>query len=200
MKIVERIVIVLLLFAMFVGAAWLYLSFQYQQAEVREAVARGEYEIPKPPSQISEATGDAQNAEQTTSTTPATDDDWKKYYPKLVPILIGTTTVQASIADSLPERIKGLSDTPYLPEGIVKLFAFGTEGEHSIWMKDMNYAIDIIWVAKAGQIVHIKNNVSPETYPESFASPKPAWYVIETPAGFVEKSGIDVGDEVVIPQ
>jgi uncharacterized membrane protein (UPF0127 family) len=195
MKIAERIVMVLLLLVLLGGAVWLYLSFQYKQAEIRDAVAKGEYQIPNKPEEetLPEITDEKKVPE-------VTQDEWRTYYPVLVPILIGSTTVQASIADSLPERIKGLSDTPYLPDGIVKLFAFGAEGEHSIWMKDMNYAIDIIWVAKAGQIVHIKQNVSPTTYPESFASPKPAWYVIETPAGFVAKSGIRVGDEVVVPE
>jgi uncharacterized membrane protein (UPF0127 family) len=183
MKIAERIVMVLLLLIIVGGSSWFYFSLQHKQEAVRDAVARGEYEIPNDLKVVVEQ-----------------DDDWKKYYPVLVPIIIGSTTVQASIADSLPERIKGLSDTPVLPDGVVKLFAFGAEGEHSIWMKDMNYAIDIIWVAKAGNIVHIKQNATPETYPESFASPKLAWYVIEASAGFVAKQNISVGDEVVIPQ
>ena len=194
MKIAERIVMVSLLLFLLGGAVWLYVSFQNKQTEVRDAVARGEYQIPKEP--------EGEQSTESNTETPSsevTQNEWRKYYPVVVPILIGSTTVQASIADSLPERIKGLSDTPYLPDGIVKLFAFGAEGEHSIWMKDMNYAIDIIWVAKAGQIVHIKKNIAPETYPESFASPKLAWYVIETPAGFVEKSGIKLGDEVIVP-
>lgn len=184
-----------LLLVLLGGAVWLYFSWKYKQADLRDAVARGEYQIPneQEPKVQQEATGETQ-------TEKITQDEWRKYYPVLIPIVIGSTTAQASLADSLPERIKGLSDTPYLPDGIVKLFAFGAEGEHSIWMKDMNYPIDIIWVEKAGSIVHIKQNVAPETYPESFASPKPAWYVIETPAGFVEKSGISVGDEVVVPE
>lgn len=183
MKNAERIVMVLLLLVIFGGAIWFYFSLQYKQAAVRDAVARGEYEIPNDPKP---ATGQ--------------DDDWRKYYPVLVPVIIGSTTVQASIADSLPERIKGLSDTPSLPDGVVKLFAFGIEGEHSIWMKDMNYAIDIIWVAKAGNIVHIKENATPQSYPESFVSPKLAWYVIEAPAGFVKKERVSIGDKVVVPQ
>lgn len=197
MKLAERIVMVSLLLVLLGGAVWLYFSFQYKQAEVRDAVARGEYEIPKETEPVGE---ESSLANTKASSKEVTQEEWRKYYPVVVPIIIGSTTVQASIADSLPERIKGLSDTPYLPDGIVKLFAFGAEGEHSIWMKDMNYSIDIIWVAKAGQIVHIKQNVAPETYPESFASPKRAWYVIETPAGFVSKSGIKVGDKVVVPE
>lgn len=182
MKITERIIMVALVLVIIGGGAWIYLSVQYKQQEVRDAVARGEYEIP------------VKETEDNVS------DDWRTYYPEVVPLVIGSTTVQASVADSLPERIKGLSNTPYLPEGVVKLFAFGTEGEHSIWMKDMQYSIDIIWVAKNGSIVHIEEHVAPETFPESFASPKPAWYVIEARDGFVASSSIKVGDQVIVPK
>lgn len=163
------------------GAGWLYGTLKQEDRELREAVKRGEYEIP-----LSDDT--------------AVEQDWRVYYPELVPIVIGSTTVGASVADSMPERIKGLSDTPFLPTGVVKLFAFGTEGEHAIWMKDMNYSLDIIWVAESGRIVHIEENVSPTTYPESFASPKPAWYVIEANAGFVASTSLSVGDEVIVPE
>lgn len=181
MKLAERIVLVLLTLALIGGGVWLYVAYQHQQQSVRDAVARGEFQIPL--------------AEEK----PVTDD-WREYYPELVPIVIGDVAVQASLADSLPERIKGLSGTPYLPDGIVKLFAFGAEGEHGIWMKEMNYPLDIIWVSKKGTIVHIEENISPGTYPESFSSPKPAWYVIEANAGFVASSSVAVGDEVKVPQ
>ncbi|HEY0964269.1 MAG TPA: DUF192 domain-containing protein [Candidatus Paceibacterota bacterium] len=191
MKIAERIVMVLIVLALIGGAVWFYVSVQEKQREVREAVARGDYEIPDAPEEpeVTETSG--------TSTAP-TEEEWRRYYPTLLPVTIGSTTVMASLADSIPERIKGLSDTPYLPEGIVKLFAFGTAGEHSIWMKDMNYPIDIIWVSEDGTIVHHKDNVSPDTYPESFSSPRPAFYVIEANAGFVAKEGLKNGDKVVI--
>jgi uncharacterized membrane protein (UPF0127 family) len=66
-------------------------------------------------------------------------------------------------------------------------------------MKDMNYALDIIWAAEGGEIVHIEEDVSPESFPTAFASPKPAWFVIEANAGFVERHQIEIGDDVVIP-
>ncbi len=182
MKLAERIVIVALILILVGGAAWLYLSYKHERQSLKDAVANGEFEIP------------LENDEA------AADDDWRKYYPELIPIAIKDVAVQASVADSIPERIKGLSGTPYLPEGVVKLFAFGAEGEHGIWMKEMNYPLDIIWVSKKGTIVHIEENVSPETYPESFSSPKPAWYVIEANAGFVASSSLAVGDAVAVPE
>ncbi len=192
MKIAERIIMVAIVLALVGGGVWLYLSVQDKQKDLRDAVARGEYQIPDAPGEEIVA-----NTEGATSS-PATEEEWRRYYPVLIPVTIGSTTVMASLADSIPERIKGLSDTPYLPEGIVKLFAFGAAGEHSIWMKDMNYPIDIIWVAEDGTVVHHKENISPDTYPESFASPTPAYYVIEANAGFVDKEGIKNGDRVVI--
>jgi uncharacterized membrane protein (UPF0127 family) len=180
MKVAERIVMVALAIALVGGGVWLYMAYRYERTTLKEAVADGEFQIPL-------------------NDTSVPSDDWRTYYPELIPIVIGAVAVQASVADSIPERIKGLSNTPYLPEGVVKLFAFGAEGEHGIWMKDMNYPLDIIWVAKSGSIVHIEENVSPETYPDSFSSPKPAWYVIEANAGFVASSSLKIGDEVVVP-
>jgi len=125
---------------------------------------------------------------------------WNSIYPNTVPMEIADVTVSASIAQTWAERIQGLSGTPYLPDHVVKLFIFDANGFHSIWMKDMNYSIDIIWVDEAKTIVHIAKDISPDSYPESFTPDKPAYYVIETVAGFVDKNDIAIGDTVTIPR
>lgn len=178
MKIAERIVMLLLLACLVGGGSWIYISVKQEQQAVRDAVARGEYE------------------RKEVDLAEVAKDDWRILYPNTIPLQIGSTTVLASVADTLPKRIKGLSDTPFLPENVVKLFVFGTEGEQSIWMKDMRYSLDIMWVSKEGQIVHIEENVTPETYPESFSSPTPAWYVIEANAGFVNQHNTVLGERV----
>lgn len=179
MKVAERIVLVFLLLTLIAGGFWIYFAVQKQHQDTLDAVARGEFEIRD-------------------EETEFTIENWREVYPTTVPVTIGGVQVEASVADSLSERIKGLSGTPFLPENVVKLFAFGTPGTHSIWMKDMNYAIDILWVAEDGTIVHIEENIAPETYPDSFASPVPAWYVVEAVAGFVATNTIAIGDKVVI--
>lgn len=178
MKLAERIVMVLLLLSLVGGVGWLYIAVQQEQQAVREAVARGEYEIP------------------IATSTEVAADDWRVIYPSTIPIRIGEVTVEASVADTLPERIQGLSNTPFLPDHVVKLFVFGVPGKHSIWMKDMLYPIDIIWLAENGEIVSIEENVSPDSYPESFSPIAPAWYVIEANAGFVASNTIAIGDKV----
>jgi uncharacterized membrane protein (UPF0127 family) len=182
MKWTERIVMLLLVFVLVGGVTWGYFAVQHERTEVRESVARGEYQIPDTPEAVPEVE----------------TENWRAIYPNTIPVTVGTVEVQASVADTLSKRITGLSNTPFLPEGVVKLFAFGVPGTHSIWMKDMNYALDIIWVAEEGEIVHIEENVSPDSFPTSFASPTPAWFVVEANAGFVEQNKIKIGDEVIL--
>lgn len=188
MKTTERIVISVIMLLLLGAAVAAYVLVQQHRADIRAQVAAGAFEI--------------RPAEPTASTTP----DWRRYYPVTYPMQIKDVTVQASVADTLSARIKGLSDTPYLPDDVVKLFAFGAPGAHSIWMKDMQYPLDIIWTDQAGVIVHIEPDVSPDTYnpahprqSRTFGSPVDAWFVVEANAGFVAQHGIVVGDTVTIP-
>jgi uncharacterized membrane protein (UPF0127 family) len=189
MKNAERIVMVLLLLVLGGGAAWGYFAVQDKRADYRERVANGEFEIRE------EEVG---SLGVTASTTD--QSNWQAIYPNTVPMMVGNVAVQASVADTLSSRIKGLSDTPYLPDNVVKLFAFGVAGSHSIWMKDMQYALDIIWVDQHGAIIHFEEAVSPASFPKSFGSPTPAWFVIEANTGFVAANDIKIGDEVIIPR
>lgn len=179
MKIAERIILLLLLAALIAGGVWIYAMVQKNHQETLDAVARGEFEIRETPIEY-------------------TEENWRALYPGTVTGQIASTTVHVSVADSLPERIQGLSDTPFLPENVVKLFVFNASGTHSIWMKDMQYALDIMWLNQGGEVVHIEENIAPDTFPEAFASPTTAWFVVEANAGFVAKHGIVLGDDFVI--
>ncbi len=188
MKTAERIVIVALLLA-FIGIGYGgYYAVKKKRADFRADVAAGEFEIPDVDPQVA-AQGEDKND-------PV---NWRRYYPSTIPVTLAGVDMQASVADTMSSRITGLSNTPYLPDNVMKLFVFGVPGAHSIWMKDMNYALDIIWVAEEGEIVHIEENVSPDTFPTSFSSPTPAWFVVEVNAGFAAENNVQVGDELVIP-
>jgi len=165
------------------GVVGIWMSIKKHDQEIKEAVARGEYEIP-----IKDGKKDNNSLRE---------ENWRVIYPNTIPMLIGDVLVQASVAANLKDRILGLSNTPFLPEKVVKLFIFNAYGKHSIWMKDMNYPIDIIWADKSGKILYFEKNVSPDTYPEkTFIPPNPAWYVVETKAGFIDKHEIKVNDKI----
>ena len=112
-------------------------------------------------------------------------------------ISIGKATLQVELAQTPEERRVGLSHRRSLQKGRGMLFLFKKEGNYSFWMKDMYFPIDIIWINADKKIVHIEHRVAPETYPKSFASPIPAQYVLEVPAGYIQNR-IMTGDMLLI--
>ncbi len=111
-------------------------------------------------------------------------------------LTIGPTTIQVEVADIDEERTLGLSGRESLAENTGLLFVFETEGYHGIWMKDMNFPIDIAWLDKNKKIIHIEHNVAPDTYPKVFNPPTPSLYVLETNAGVFNSHQINLGTEI----
>jgi uncharacterized membrane protein (UPF0127 family) len=112
--------------------------------------------------------------------------------------VIGEAAIKINIADSKDERVKGLSDKNYLMSNNGLLFIFDESDFHGIWMKDMKFAIDIIWLDASLQVVHIEKNISPNTYPKTFKPNNKALYVLEVPAGFVAENYIKLRDQMTI--
>lgn len=112
--------------------------------------------------------------------------------PKI--IKIGEITLNIGIANTNEEREQGLSEKSGLKEDEGMLFIFENEGYYGFWMKDMNFPIDIAWLDKDKKIIHIENNISPETYPKIFTPISPNLYVLETSANFFENHKIKIGD------
>ena len=104
--------------------------------------------------------------------------------PEVRTVAIGDTVLRVEVARTEEQLTTGLSRRRSLKEGTGMLFIFDTEGAHAIWMKDMRFPLDIVWIDENGKVVHIAEDVSPDTYPQSFSSPTPARYVLEVPAGY----------------
>jgi uncharacterized membrane protein (UPF0127 family) len=75
-------------------------------------------------------------------------------------------------------------------------------GVQTFWMKDMKFDIDIIWVNKDNQIIHIVYAASKDSYPQRYENPagRPSAYVIELNAGTVDTYAIAPGMTVQISQ
>jgi hypothetical protein len=104
-----------------------------------------------------------------------------------------SASVKISIAEDEDLQLKGLSGIEQLPSGYGLFFVFKEEGFHGIWMKDMKFPIDIIWMDKKLQVIDIKKDISPDTYPELFYPQTPALFVLEVEAGFSIKNNVKVG-------
>lgn len=93
-----------------------------------------------------------------------------------------------------PEHLElGFSNRkrPAINQGV--LFDFGEPVDAKIWMKDMKFVLDIIWLSKDFEILVIKEGVRPQTYPGNFLHDEKVRYVLELPASAVREIGLKEG-------
>ncbi len=114
-------------------------------------------------------------------------------------VSIGKLNVKAKIAANSSDRQKGLSKVDSLPLDQGMLFVFDKSDSYVFWMKDMKFAIDIIWIDESKKVVSIAKNLSPELGKNDLqlTQYKPAGaakYVLEVNAGLSDLYGIHEGD------
>lgn len=111
-------------------------------------------------------------------------------------VIAGRVTLTVELARTPEEQIRGLSGRPGLKSGRGMLFVYERPHPVSIWMKDMRFSLDIIWI-RAGRIVAIEKQAPPLTPvgPERVYTAT-ADLVLEVPAGFTDRQKIRVGDSV----
>ena len=108
-------------------------------------------------------------------------------------IRINDAFIRVEIADTEVARSQGLSHRQVLKNGTGMLFVFDSPSRYGIWMKNMNFPIDIVWIDEEFRIAGIEKSVSPETFPEIFYPDNPIKYALELPAGFLDTQGIGAG-------
>lgn len=120
-------------------------------------------------------------------------------WPQLQPhvnLHIGDGVFITRVAKTPEDREQGLSGTSELRADQGLLIIFDTDEKWSIWMKEMKYPIDIVWLDKNKKVVYIVKNAPPESYPyERFTPKQDARYVLELPAGTTSKKSINIGSE-----
>ncbi|HEY6021161.1 MAG TPA: DUF192 domain-containing protein, partial [Candidatus Paceibacterota bacterium] len=113
-------------------------------------------------------------------------------------VTVGDTSIYVDVADTEVSRERGLSGRDGLVPNSGMLFVFDNDGKWGIWMKDMKFSIDIVWLAQDGTVITIAPDTAPDTYPKAFYPTKPARYVVELPAGFAKAHSIQAGDRFTL--
>ncbi len=98
-------------------------------------------------------------------------------------------------ADTPQKQIKGLSDRDSLPARTGMLFVFDGSEQRCMWMKDMHFNLDIIWLDQTKKIIKIEQNLSPATYPNTFCADNTT-YVIELNSGDAATLQLAIGDQL----
>ncbi len=106
--------------------------------------------------------------------------------------------VALEVADTREKQIRGLSGRESMPLNKGMLFDFGDIGRHCMWMPDMHFSIDIIWLSPSEEVVDIAESVHPDSYPDEIFCNESgaARYVIEVNAGVVEAADMHVGQQI----
>ncbi len=107
------------------------------------------------------------------------------------------TEVEVEIADESAEQQQGLSERTALAENSGMLFVFDQEQPRTFQMRETLIPLSIAFIDAAGIIVDIQDMqpLDQNVYP----SAAPAQYALEVNQGFFAERGIQVGDEVELP-
>jgi hypothetical protein len=112
--------------------------------------------------------------------------------------------VTAELAVTDEERQQGLMFREKLDENQGMLFLFEGEDVHAFWMKNMKFAIDILWLDGQKRIVHLEAGVPPCTADPcpSYVPKAAARYVLELKSGAAARHSLRLYDrlEFVLPK
>lgn len=103
------------------------------------------------------------------------------------------TSIAVEVVNTPELRKVGLGGRSSIDDKSGMLFVFDTFTFPEFWMKDMMFTIDIIFFDRNFNVVDIKENFSPETYPETYKSKQKAKYAVEVKSGFSKQFEIKVG-------
>ena len=117
-------------------------------------------------------------------------------------VVIGGVSFEAELAIDPSDRAKGLSGQADLAPKTGMLFVYEEPKILSFWMKEMQFALDFVWIGEDCTVVDITENVpAPEPGSEltdlpRYSPAEPAAYNFEINAGEAERYEIAVGAPV----
>jgi len=119
-------------------------------------------------------------------------------------VTIGGASFTVDLADIPEKRFQGLSGREILEEGHGMLFVFQEERQHTFWMKDMRFPLDMIWITSECTIADIIADV-PNPPPDqkngalpTYSPSAPGTFVLELNAGVAAASGLQIGDQMTL--
>jgi len=118
-------------------------------------------------------------------------------------VTIQGQTVEVEVAHTPADRQQGLSGRASLAPGKGLLFLHPQKGTHRYWMKDMGFAIDLVWI-DGDRVVGVTHRAPPAPADADEASlplyQGPGTYdtVLEVPAGYARAHGFAAGQRVAI--
>ena len=103
--------------------------------------------------------------------------------------------ITVELAQTTPQRVRGLMYRRELPQSGGMLFIFDREEVQSFWMKNTYIPLDMVFIDSDKKVVGVVHNAEPLTE-TSRRVDAPSRYVLEVNGGFAKKHGIEAGTRV----
>ena len=115
-------------------------------------------------------------------------------------VVLKGRTFQIEIADEPTKWQQGLSFKTHLADDEGMLFIYPEKNQPEFWMKDMNFAIDLLWIDNQ-TIVGWEKDMQVSDSDQSaglikYQAPQSIDKALEIPAGSIKQLGIEIGDQV----
>ena len=121
----------------------------------------------------------------------------------LVNVTYRGTVIKAYLADSFVKKMFGLMYRDRLEEGTGMLFVLGRESitEASIWMLNMKFSIDVVWMDRDGVVVDTAESIQPCASMfkcKTYVPGSKVKYVLELNSGMAKRLGMGRGERIVL--
>lgn len=121
----------------------------------------------------------------------------KKNDISLFSLKINNASLNVELADTPEKRLLGLGGRKKLGKNNGMIFLYSAFGFYPFWMKDMNFALDIVWIDENYKIIDITKGIQPDTFPKTFVSQMPSQYILEVNDGWINKNNVNIGDSIL---
>ncbi len=120
------------------------------------------------------------------------------YSETLVVKTVGNQTYsfEVEIADTAEKAARGLMYRSSIPSNSGMLFISKESRIWSMWMKNTQVPLDMLFFDEMNEIVYIKENASPYSL-DIISYPFPVKGVLELKGGIVKELGIKLGDQLI---
>ena len=127
---------------------------------------------------------------------PAKDGDVYTIYNKSAETYF---TVECVVSPHALQR--GLSGRKSLESGTGMLFIFSTLAKQTMWMPDMNFPLDVVWLDETLSVAHISYGLQPCSSRSNCPPASSLYevkYAIEMPEGDAKKYGYAPGQSLAV--
>jgi uncharacterized membrane protein (UPF0127 family) len=104
-------------------------------------------------------------------------------------------TFNTEIADTDAERARGMMYRQEMAEDEAMLFIWPAPHEAAMWMRNTYIALDMLFIAHDGEVVHIHRNAVPHSL-DVISANRNVLAVLEIKGGAAARLGLSVGDRV----